>query len=147
MTTTTPGEPRPVLRTTAHAVPVIRSARERAALQILLLAATETEHTSFGSSRRDAFRTTRSLIAAARVLGFTLADLATMLGVSEGSVRNRSSVLTPILPSTFLSLVPTLQAVAAAAGLWDPESTRARPADPRELLAWYLSVSTDGAAR
>ncbi|MET3452603.1 hypothetical protein [Curtobacterium sp. 1544] len=147
MTTTTPGEPRPVLRTAAHTVPLIRSARERAALQVLLLAATETEHTSFGSSRRDAFRTTRSLIAAARVLGFTLADLATMLGVSEGSVRNRSSVLTPILPSTFLNLVPTLKPVAAAAGLWDPESMLERPVDPRELVTWYLSTSTDSAAR
>lgn len=141
MNTTTPDEPPPVLRTAARTAPVIRSAREHAALQTLLLAATAAEHTATGSARRDAYRTTRSLIAASRVLGFPLPDLAAMLGVSEGSVRNRSNVLIPILPSTFLNLVPELKPAAAADGIWDPEPSDEHAADPRTLISWYLSSS------
>jgi hypothetical protein len=48
--------------------------------------------------------------------------------------------MTPILPSTFLALVPNLKPVAAAAGLWDPEPLEEAPIDPRELVAWYLSA-------
>lgn len=137
---TAPDEYSSVFRTEAHTVPVIRSARERAALQMLLLRSTAVEQSARGPRRRDAYRATRSLIAASRALGFTLSDLSAMLGVSPGSVRNRSSVITPVLPSAFLALVPHLKPVAAAAGVWDPEPLEETPVDPRELITWYLTT-------
>lgn len=131
-----------VFRTDAHTVSVIRSARERAALQALLRRSTAAEQASRGPGRRDAYRTTRSLVAASRALGFPLSDLSVMLGVSQESVRGRSNVITPLLPSTFLTLVPNLKPVAAAAGLWDPEPLEEALKDPRELIAWYLTTWT-----
>lgn len=137
-----PDEDGPMFLTHAHTVPVIRSAREHAALRMLLQASTASEQAARGPERRDVYRTTRSLIAAARALGFSLPDLSAMLGVSRGSVRNRSSVMAPVLPSAFVALVPNLKPEAAAAGLWDPEPLEEEPSDPRELIAWYLTVSS-----
>lgn len=129
-----------ILRTAAHTVPVVRSSRERATLGVLLQAATTAEQTVGGPAQREAYRTTRSLLAAARALGFTLADLAMLLSVTDGAVRTRSGVLIPIAPSTFLALVPTLEPEAAAAGIWDPEPLEETPVDPRTLIAWYLAT-------
>jgi len=141
MRTVSQPDPTAILLTSADILPVVRSAREQAALRALLQAATAAEQAARGTSRRDAYRTNRSLIAASRALGFTLAELAAALGVSEGQVRSRSNVLTRVLPSSMLALVPVLIPAAVSAGLWRRPPLAEEPWDPRELIAWYLSAA------
>jgi hypothetical protein len=113
------------------------------ALRVLLQAAKQTELTAVGPDRRGAFRTTRSLIGAARKLGFTLPVLAEMLEVTEGSVRNRTGPPLPILPSAFLALIPSGAASPWTAGIRDLGHGSQREIDAVEMLRWYLH--TDGA--
>lgn len=113
------------------------SVGEREALCVLLQAAKQAELTAVGPDRRGAFRTTRSLIGAARKLGFTLPVLAEMLEVTEGSVRNRTGPPLPMLPSVLLALIP------GAASPWTAEIRdlghgTQREVDVVELLRWYL---------
>ncbi|WP_420367182.1 hypothetical protein [Curtobacterium sp. L1-20] len=122
-----------------------RSPEEHDALRALLAAAKHAEMTAGGQDRRPAHRLTRSLLAAARVCGFTLDDLAKMTGVTADSVRTRSGVLDPVPRSRFLALLPAhareeLPAPPAAADTVDPADAVDPAEDPVELLTWYLSA-------
>ncbi|MBT1664940.1 hypothetical protein [Curtobacterium flaccumfaciens] len=108
------------------------------ALRVLLQAAKEAEVAAVGPDRRGAFRTTRSLIGAARKLGFTLTVLAEMLEVTEGSVRNRTGPPLPMLPSVFLALIPSGAVSPWTAGIRDLDHGSQREVDAVELLRWYL---------
>lgn len=105
---------------------------------MLLQAAKQAELTAVGPDRRGAFRTTRSLIGAARKLGFTLTVLAEMLEVTEGSVRNRTGPTLPMLPSVFLALIPSGAASPWTAAIRDLGHGSQREVDVVELLRWYI---------
>jgi len=111
-----------------------KTPQEHQALRVLLLAAKKAEAAATGPDRREVFRMTRSLLAAARTIGFTLRDLAELTGVSQGSLRSRSSVLAPIPRARFLALIPDDAPTIAARA-----DAPAHPGeDPVELLTWYL---------
>jgi len=129
MTTTPHTGPTPAL----PAVVATRAPAELQALGKLLATAKHAETTATGSSRREAFRATRSLLAAARVLGFTVSELAALTGVSEGSVRNRSNRLAPMSPRRFYSLLPEHDQ-----GVLDTLPGAER--DPVQLLTEYLGA-------
>jgi hypothetical protein len=86
--------------------PAPRTPAAHAALADLLHAAQDAEATASGPDRRIAFRHTRSLIGAARRLGFTYPALADMLGTSESAARSRTDRPWPIQPSAFRALIP-----------------------------------------
>jgi hypothetical protein len=86
-----------------HALPTPAA---HAALADLLHAAQGAEAAASGPGRRVAFRHTRSLIGAARRLGFTYPALADMLGTSESAARSRTDRPWPIQPSAFRALIP-----------------------------------------
>lgn len=128
------------------AQPPSRTVAEHAAVCALLQQAKRAEGAATGSSRRVAFRTTRSLIGAAHRLGFSQEALAEMLEVSTGSVRARTGPPLPVLPSTFLALIPEPTASLWAAGIRDPARGSEREVDVLELLRWYLrTVGVDHA--
>jgi hypothetical protein len=108
------------------------------ALAELLHAAQRIEAASSGPDRRVAFRNTRSLIGAARRLGFTFPELGLMLGTSEGSARTRSQQPSPMQPSAFRALVPPehLPATDALLADFDPEPT----VDVVTMLEHYLNA-------
>jgi hypothetical protein len=111
------------------------------ALRVLLQAAKEAELAAVGPDRRGAFRTTRSLIGAARRLGFTLPVLGEMLEVTEGSVRNRTGPPLSMLPSVFLALIPIGAVSPWTAGIRDLGHGSQREVDAVELLRWYLRTA------
>lgn len=119
--------------------PHTRTVEEHTALRVLLAHAQEAEAAAAGASRRDAFRVTRSLLAAARALGFTLPALSDMLGITAGSLRNRSEILTPIPRSRFLAILPDHTSVGGTATIEDDELE-----DPVVLLESYLNVTFAG---
>jgi hypothetical protein len=122
------------------------SVGEHEALRVLLQAAKQAELAAVGPDRRRAFRTTRSLIGAARRLGFTLPVLAEMLEVTDGSVRNRTGPPLPILPSVFLALIPSGAVSPWTAEIRDLGHGSQREVDAVELLRWYLrTVGVDHA--
>jgi hypothetical protein len=108
-----------------------------AALAELLRAAQRVEAAASGPDRRIAFRNTRSLIGAARRLGFTFPAMGLMLGTSEGSARNRSQPW-PLQPSAFRALIPPehLPATDALLADLDPEPT----VDVVTMLDRYLGA-------
>lgn len=110
--------------------PIRRTTQEHHALQQLLQAAKHAEHTVPSGDRRSAYRTTRSLLAAARMLGFTVPELATITGVGVESVRNRSNALHSVARARFNRLI---QGDVPAPVADDEE-------DPVTLLSWYLSA-------
>jgi hypothetical protein len=113
---------------------------------VLLRAAKHAELAAVGSDRRGAFRTTRSLIGAARRLGFTLPVLAEMLEVTDGSVRNRTGPPLPVLPSVFIALIPSGAASPLTVAIRDLGHGSQREVDAVELLRWYLcTVGVDHA--
>ena len=116
----------------------VKTPQEYQALRVLLLAAKEAETEATGPDRREVFRMTRSLLAAARTIGFTLRDLAELTGVSQGSLRSRSNVLTPIPRARFLALVPD----NATAILTRVDAPAYPGEDPVELLTWYLGSAS-----
>lgn len=127
--------------------PEFHSVGEHEALRVLLQAAKRVEMTAVGPGRRVAFRNTRSLIGAARKLGFTLTVLAEMLEATEGSVRNRTGPPLPILPSAFLALIPSAVVSPWTVEIRDPGHGSQREVDAVELLRWYLrTVGADHAA-
>lgn len=123
--------------------PAQRSPEEHHALESLLRASRRLEGTVANAKRRETFRMTRSLLAASRVVGFTVPELAAMVGVTAGSIRNRSSVLAPIPRSQFRTLLaevagPAVEGDALEANTgdgWDSEE------DPVQLLTSYLSAA------
>ena len=119
-----------------------RNASERSALQSLLRASIAVHQAAPAADRPDAYRMTRSLIAASQALEFDSSDIAQMLGVSERDLQSCGETLHPVLPSSFFALMPRLKPVAAAEGVWDPEPLEEIPTDPRELIAWYLSATS-----
>lgn len=123
--------------------PEPHTAGQLEALRVLLQAAKQTELTAVGPDRRSAFRTTRSLVGAARRLGFTLTVLADMLEVTEGSVRNRTGPPLPMLPSVFLALIPSGAASPWTAGIRDLGHGSQREVDAVELLRCYI-LNTGG---
>ena len=147
----TPGElsrPRPPLvEVTDAGVPVTfrsdavigapaKTPQEHQTLRVLLLAAKKAEAAATGPDRREVFRMTRSLLAAARTIGFTLRDLAELTGVSQDSLRSRSKVLAPIPRARFLALVPDASTPSARA-----DAAACPGEDPVELLTWYLGTA------
>lgn len=60
------------------------------ALSSVVLRAHQAETEASGPERRMAFRRTRALITGARLAGFSLHDIADLLGIGIGSVRNRA---------------------------------------------------------
>lgn len=142
MSTTTPSPNRGPMIRPKDLLHVARRPEEHDALRVLFTAAKHAETTATGQDRRPAHRLTRSLLAAARVLGFTLDDLAKLTGVTADSVRARSGVLDPVPRSRFLALLPEI-ADAELPAL----SPAADPAeDPVELLTWYLNAAFLGSA-
>jgi hypothetical protein len=123
---------------TAWNGPLLPTPAAHVALAELLHAALRVEAAATGPDRRIAFRNTRSLIGAARRLGFTFAALGLMLGTSEGSARTRSQQPWPMHPSTFRALVPPERLPAAGALLADsgPEPM----VDAVAMLDQYLST-------
>lgn len=109
---------------------------EHAALRALLLNAKQAEVAATGFARRETFRATRSLLAAARALGFTVPALAEMLSVRDDSVKTRSNVIAPIPRSQFVALIPALSEAQPDRAGWGDQLE-----DPVQLLAAYLSVS------
>jgi hypothetical protein len=79
---------------------------------------------------------TRSLLAAARALGFTVPALAQMVSVQDASVKPRSNVITSIPRSQFVTLIPAVTDTQPDRAGW-----RNQLEDPVQLLAEYLSVS------
>lgn len=74
------------------------------AIQQLILATKQAEATAYGEKRREAYRTTRYLLAGCRSNGISMSELATLLGASAGSVRARSSADGIVSRATFASL-------------------------------------------
>ncbi|MCS5524675.1 hypothetical protein NY551_18230 [Curtobacterium flaccumfaciens pv. oortii] len=70
----------------------------------VLRAATAAETTATGRALREAFRTTRHLLAGARSVGISVPELAATLGVSAGALRARSDRDGDITVDTFLAL-------------------------------------------
>jgi hypothetical protein len=59
------------------------------AVQASLLAARDAESTASGSARRDAFRTTRHLLAGSRAAGISLEQLAALFQVRVNTIQSR----------------------------------------------------------
>jgi hypothetical protein len=123
---------------TAWSGPLLPTPAAHVALAELLHAAQRVETAASGPDRRIAFRNTRSLIGAARRLGFTFLAMGLMLGTSEGSARNRSQRPWPMQPSEFHALVPQehLPAVRALFADLDVEPR----VDLVVMLEHYLSA-------
>jgi hypothetical protein len=134
MTTTDSPPLSPRLRPEGVAAPIERTPYDRAALRQLLLAARDAEVQASGPALREAYRTSRSLIAAAVILGFTFSELAEMLDVTVGSVRNRSNILHPIPRASFAALVTATDDRLTIA-------VSERREDPVQLLTWYLAAT------
>lgn len=70
----------------------------------LLCAAQVAEASAHGSSRRDAFSTTRHLLAGCRAVGIPLENLADLLHVRPDSIRIRASMDGLVPAATFAAL-------------------------------------------
>ncbi|MEO7015798.1 MAG: hypothetical protein ABI130_01255, partial [Leifsonia sp.] len=73
-------------------------------LSSLLLEARELEEAAIGADRLRAYRTSRILIGALLEAGFSATAIASCLGITNGSVRNRAEPDGVLLWSTIRSL-------------------------------------------
>ncbi|WP_295843742.1 hypothetical protein [uncultured Microbacterium sp.] len=93
-------------------------------VRTILLAAANEAATARGPGRREAFRTSRYLLAACRVLEQPRADIAALLGVRGAAVTARSAVEGAIPAETFARLagieVDEIDAWRSAGVLPDP---------------------------
>ena len=70
----------------------------------LLRAAVAAESDATGAARRSAFRTTRHLLGGCRAAGISIEYLMRELGVTDSSIRNRSSIDGLVAAETFSEL-------------------------------------------
>lgn len=77
-------------------------------IRSLLTAALQAEREAHGAERREAFRTTRYLLAGCRSTGIPMAQLAELMGVQPESLRTRSTTdgLIPAQQFTLLAALP-----------------------------------------
>lgn len=136
MTTTPPDAARELQRPLGTPPLITRTPEEHAALRTLLLNAKRAETIARGSARRESFRRTRSLLAAARALGFTVPALAEMLSVRDYSIGTRSNVITLMPRALFAELIPDLTDTKPHPGTWGDQLE-----DPVQLLAAFLSLT------
>lgn len=74
------------------------------ALVRVLEAASAVESAATGSQRRTAFRATRSLLAGARMLGYSTVELAKVMNVKTNTVRSRAAMDGPVSTEYFCEL-------------------------------------------